>query len=331
MKHRGLLVAALIAVAATAGWVAWRAAVRHEATGVVHGPAAASGRFVEVPAEQARGDSTTTINLPRTVGLWVAAFLTLAVFSFLYRDNPLYRLAEHLFVGISAAYWMAVGFWAILVPNLLGKLFPRFVKFTLQPGIDLDAAVDELSQRSLLAGVIDYQGAHGDGLSAAWWQLMDFWYWIPAILGILLLLRLTRKQAWLARWPLAFVVGITAGLRLIAYLEADFVGQIAATIRPLYAPVYDVSGGQATLAVGPTFYASVMTNVLLIVGVVCGLVYFFFSLEHKGVVGRAARVGMWVLMIAFGAGFGFTVMARIAVLVQRVEFLATDWLNLVPP
>ncbi len=39
-----------------------------------------------------------------TTFLWTtfAAFLTLAVFSFLYKDNPMYIFAEHLFVGCSA-------------------------------------------------------------------------------------------------------------------------------------------------------------------------------------------------------------------------------------
>jgi len=41
-----------------------------------------------------------------TVGLWVAALLTLAIFSFLFRDNPFYRFAEHLLVGVSAGYYL---------------------------------------------------------------------------------------------------------------------------------------------------------------------------------------------------------------------------------
>jgi hypothetical protein len=60
------------------------------------------------------------------------------------------------------------------------------------------------------------------------------------------------------------------------------------------------------------------------------LVYFFFSLEHKGVVGKTARVGVWFLMITFGAAFGFTVMGRITLLVGRFDFLFNDWLGLSP-
>jgi hypothetical protein len=32
--------------------------------------------------------------------LWVSALLTLMIFSFLYKDNPFYKFAEHLFVGV---------------------------------------------------------------------------------------------------------------------------------------------------------------------------------------------------------------------------------------
>ena len=61
------------------------------------------------------------------------------------------------------------------------------------------------------------------------------------------------------------------------------------------------------------------------------LVYFFFSVEHKGAVGKTARVGIWYLMITFGAAFGFTVMGRIALLAARVEFLFDDWMWLIDP
>jgi hypothetical protein len=48
-------------------------------------------------------------------------------------------------------------------------------------------------------------------------------------------------------------------------------------------------------------------------------------------VGGAARVGVWYLMITFGAAFGFTVMGRIALLAARFEFLFDDWLWLIDP
>ena len=50
-------------------------------------------------------------------------------------------------------------------------------------------------------------------------------------------------------------------------------------------------------------------------------VYFFFSKEHKGVIGKISKVGIYFLMIKFGASFGFAVMGRISLLIGRVEEL----------
>jgi len=44
-------------------------------------------------------------------------------------------------------------------------------------------------------------------------------------------------------------------------------------------------------------------------------------MEHKGVLGVTSKIGIYTLMIGFGAGFGLTVMGRVALLVQRVTFL----------
>ena len=63
-------------------------------------------------------------------------------------------------------------------------------------------------------------------------------------------------------------------------------------------------------------------------GVLSSLTYFYFSVEHKGlIIGNVARVGIWVLMITFGATFGYTVMARVSLLVGRVIFFQDVWLR----
>jgi hypothetical protein len=57
--------------------------------------------------------------------------------------------------------------------------------------------------------------------------------------------------------------------------------------------------------------------------------YFYFSREHKGFLGVLSRIGILFIMVAFGASFGYTVMARISLLIGRVDFLFADWLHLV--
>ena len=52
----------------------------------------------------------------------VAVLLTLFVFSFLLGDNALYRLAEHLFVGVAIGYAVVIAFHSVLVPRLITPL-----------------------------------------------------------------------------------------------------------------------------------------------------------------------------------------------------------------
>ncbi len=227
----------------------------------------------------------------KAFGTWLAAFLTLAIMSFLYNDNPVYRFAEHLFIGISAAYWMVIGFWTTLVPNLIARLWPNFVQKHFIPNLSAEG-------------------------------YRNLWYLIPLVLGIMLLMRLSTKIGWISRWALAFILGITAGLRFVGFLVSDFIAQIQNTIVPL---IVLNDGKFDWEAIQMSFSA-----LIGVVGVLTGLIYFFFSKEHKGLFGKASKVGIWVLMVTFGAGFGYTVMGRIALLVGRIEFLFRDWLHIVP-
>ena len=70
-----------------------------------------------------------------------------------------------------------------------------------------------------------------------------------------------------------------------------------------------------------------LSNLILIVGVVTTILYFYFSKPHKGVLGGAARVGVVFIMISFGASFGYTLMARISLLIGRLYFLLHDLLR----
>ena len=65
------------------------------------------------------------LSTPEMVGAWFTVFLTLAIFSYLYDDNPFYKAAEHLFIGVSAGYWAALFFWTQIQPNLFGRLWPK--------------------------------------------------------------------------------------------------------------------------------------------------------------------------------------------------------------
>jgi len=202
------------------------------------------------------------------MGIWLGALLTLSLYSFLYRDNPFYKFTEHLFVGMSAGYWVIYNIFNVLKPNLWDRLV----------------------------------GA-GDARP-------DMLMIIPTIFGLFMLARLVPKIASFSRLALAMIVGTGAGLSLVTTLRTNILTQVEGTMVPI--------GGSGTGDAIGTF--------ILVAGVVCGLVYFFFSKAHRGIVGGAANVGITILMVAFGASFGYTVMARISLLIGQAQFLLFEWL-----
>jgi hypothetical protein len=52
------------------------------------------------------------------LNMTVAAVLTLFVYSYLFRDNALYRIAAHLVVGLGVAYALTVAVHQVLIPKL---------------------------------------------------------------------------------------------------------------------------------------------------------------------------------------------------------------------
>jgi hypothetical protein len=225
---------------------------------------------------------------PEVVSLWLQAVLTFAILSFLIKDNAFYKFAEHIFVGISAGYGVIVVWHEAVLPILLYRIFPHL---------------------------------GGDPTA-----LPDYWVIIPGVLGLLMVSRFVPKYTWLSRWPIAFVVGVTAGSSIPVVVQANILEQISGTIRPLlyHRPLVLVDHpGALDLSFGAMF--AVFNGLILVLGVICVLSYFYFSHEHKRLLGVSSRLGIWFLMVAFGAGFGNTVMARISLLVGRVQFLLYDW------
>ncbi|MFN8588552.1 MAG: hypothetical protein U0704_12220 [Candidatus Eisenbacteria bacterium] len=223
------------------------------------------------------------MNVSADFGIWVAALLTLCCFSFLWRDNPLYKFAEHLFVGVSAGYYIALNWWTVVDQYLVVPL------------------------RAVASGKLE------GGAFAASMQDYRAWLVIPAVLGVLLFTRLFTRLSWMSRWSLAVVMGVYAGLKTTGFAQGDLVAQVQASLMPLWVP------GQP--------WAS-FNAVLFTVGLITSLLFFFYSREHKGVLGGVSRVGVWFLMISFGAGYGYTVMSRVSLLIGRFQFLLGDWLHL---
>ncbi|MGH7410912.1 MAG: hypothetical protein ACREJ6_07650 [Candidatus Methylomirabilis sp.] len=197
------------------------------------------------------------------VGSWIAAGLTLFMFSFLYKDNPFFRFGEHLYVGISMGYTIVRIHYDVMVKSL-------------------------------------YSPVAQEG---KWWLL------IPALLGLLILTRFIPRVSWLSRISFAVIVGFGSGVAIPRIISSNILQQVQGTLKPI-------------LNAGQHPFGLAQFNILLIlIGVITVLVYFFFSIEHKGAIQIAARTGVYFLMVYFGAAFGYTVMARMSLVIGRFDDL----------
>jgi hypothetical protein len=137
------------------------------------------------------------------------------------------------------------------------------------------------------------------------WDLL-----VPGLLGVLLYMRYLPKGGWIARYALAIYVAYYIGLDFTRRLHGEVLPQLARLIVPL--SKFDSH--------------TILYSLVFAVGVLSVLVYFFFSKEQDRVTKRVARLGIYFLMVSFGAAFGFTVMGRVALLIGRLNFLILDWI-----
>ncbi len=196
-------------------------------------------------------------------GTWLAAIVTIAALSFLYKENKFYSLVESIFVGLGAGYALVMG-WSNIVTKSL---------------------------KPMISG----------SFSAA----------IPTVLGLMLFAKLAPSVSWVARYPTALLVGMGSGVALTGSIDAELVGQIAASNIPLNSA----------------------SNILLVFGTIAVLVYFLFVIRprQEGRSGKtyllAMTLGRYMMMVAFGASFGNNAQQRISQLIERLQFLFGTWIH----
>jgi len=220
------------------------------------------------------------------LGLWVAAILTLVVFSYLLADNPLYRLAEHLFVGIALGYATLIAYHQVLKPKLFAPLLAD--------------------------------------------PMNNLWLLPPLLLGLLLLFKLSPSFSWVGNSTIGYLLGVGVALAIGGALAGSLLPQARATMLPLHLPAsFGREGWELK---------KFLDNLIIIVGTIGSLFYFYFTAHPRQgrltglwqrVVNFLGSIGRWTIMITLGAIFGNTVMARVSLLIGRLEFLLRDWLQVI--
>ena len=216
---------------------------------------------------------------PELVVIWAAAIATLGVYTILYRENPVSRLFEHIFVGLSVGYL-------------------RRHHLDAEPGaevVDADGATrgsgTGSSPRSSACSSTSSTAAGSRGWRGSSWGCSS----APAAGRFF-------REFFPLYWPQVY--GLV---------------QAAASAPARHVPAV----GWADIILHHWLFVIILLTVMS---------YFFFSVPHEGKAGGrrwAARPGSgrWFLMIAFGAMFGNTVMARISLFIGRVQYLLQYWLG----
>ena len=121
-------------------------------------------------------------------------------------------------------------------------------------------------------------------------------------------LQFSKKYGYLYRLPLSLAIGYGLGVTVWSVTQAYFVAQIKAAVVPIN------FGDPATA----------LNQLILVGGTVLSLAYFVTSRRRTGMWGKVVKVGKSVVLIALGAVFGSTVLGRMALLIQRTQFLTGD-------
>jgi hypothetical protein len=220
---------------------------------------------------------------------WVAALSCIAVYSFLFKENPFYRFFEHALLGCATGYSCAVVMRQNLYSQWLVPIKKSIVNVMANGWTPSDAATIAL----IFAGVI----------------------------GLLWYFQYSKKYFWVSRIAMCISLGAGAGLAFKDTFN-QLIPQITGTFKNVCPTEYVMPGASLL----DRFYAG-CENAIFVIGTVSVLMYFFFAFGNKNtIVKGSSKIGRWYLMIALGAFFGNTFMSRLSALIERVHFLMAEWL-----
>jgi hypothetical protein len=212
----------------------------------------------------------------------LAFFFTIMILSYLIGDNPLFKIAVYLFVGVASGYAAAVVFWQVLYP----KLFQLTVAI-VQTG--------------------DY--ARGVLLVVPW---LGFAF---------ILMKISPRLAGIARITMAFLVGAGAAVTIAGALTGTILPQVNATINffdPGLAAARNIGAFEA-LGNGAILLTGVVTSLAYFHfgarqkpdG----------STKRFGLIDLFAWVGRIFIGVTLGVIFAGVYAAALTALIERVSYL----------
>jgi hypothetical protein len=213
----------------------------------------------------------------------VLSFLfTVLIFSYLIGDNPLFRIAAYLFVGIASGYVASIIWWQVLLPRLFDPLIPALVSGSL-------------------AG-----------------QLIVL---VPLLGTAFILMKISPRLAGIASITMAFLVGAGAAVVIAGAVTGTLLPQIEATINffdPQLAAARNIGIAEA-LGNGSIILVGAVTSLAYFhFG---ARPQADGSMRRFGLIEILAWVGRIFIGIALGTIFAGVYAAALTALIERVSSL----------
>jgi hypothetical protein len=240
--------------------------------------------------------------------LTVGALATIGLYSVLYKENKVYRFFEHLFLGLAVGFSL-VALWK---ETLYVQWWQKMMGTPGSPGVE------------------EVQGM-----------------WLYAVLlpiGLMGYLVFNKKHNWMSRIPIGVILGAWSGQQVLNWwttygpqISGSFMTILPTTWSSVRMPARQALVGGNVVPVPPEVMAQInanvyptqaLNNLIFLVTLLSALSYFLFSYELKGKFMNAFNTyGRWMLMIGFGCIFGSTVMARFALVIDRMSFIFVEWVR----
>ncbi|MBS1721759.1 MAG: hypothetical protein JSS66_02000 [Armatimonadetes bacterium] len=244
-----------------------------------------------------------SIDLFNFIKLSCGVLATIGLYSVLYKETKFFRFFEHIFLGLAAGYAM-VALW----------------KETLYPQWWLKM-VGQLDDKTHLPATPGY------------------WVYIVLLpIGLLGYFVFSKKHNWLSRVPIGIILGLWAGQQVQIWWQT-YGPQLYASMQPVFPTTWSSFVKPVTTGAGYTpeqialinsniYPSQALNNLIFVVTLLAAFTYFIYSFELKTkFLAGFNRMGRWMLMIGFGAIFGSTVMARFALVIDRMFYIWIEWVT----
>ncbi len=133
----------------------------------------------------------------------VSFLITILILSYLFGDNPLFRAAVYIFVGVSAGYVAAVAWNQVILPLLIQPIWS------------------------------------GAAFSGEWQEILLLF---PLLGSALLLTKVSPRLSGFGQLPMAFLVGVGAAVTIGGAVLGTLIPQVSATIDGFNMRLANVSG-----------------------------------------------------------------------------------------